>query len=169
MPGIAYASGVDPFLCQQPCYLSCDNAISSHRDNDCTETVCSSALHRLLAEYLLAAPSSLVADAVESLAGPGLLRMIHTRDGAQAGCAVMAYGSPKDRKKALKALKGADSQPHSMNQSCDMQQIATLVHHVGMQLPPPPPPPSLFQAYIQVTSRLVQLGSCECLLQSRLQ
>ncbi|KAK9844997.1 hypothetical protein WJX74_009447 [Apatococcus lobatus] len=61
---------------------------------------------RLLAEYLLAAPSSLVAEAVESLAGPGLLRIVHTRDGAQAGCAVMAYGSPKERKKAIKALKG---------------------------------------------------------------
>ncbi|KAK9864425.1 hypothetical protein WJX84_008225 [Apatococcus fuscideae] len=61
---------------------------------------------RLLAEYLLASPSSLVAEAVESLAGPGLLRIVHTRDGAQAGCAVMAYGSPKERKKALKAIKG---------------------------------------------------------------
>ena len=62
--------------------------------------------HRLLAEYILAAPSSLVAEAVENLAGPGLLRIVHTRDGAQAGCAVMAYGSPKERKKAIKALKG---------------------------------------------------------------
>lgn len=66
-------------------------------------------LHRLLAEYLLAAPSSLIADAVETLAGPALLRIVHTRDGAQAGCAVMAYGSPKERKKALKAIKGAPS------------------------------------------------------------
>ena len=63
-------------------------------------------LFRLLAEYLTAAPSSLVAEAVETLAGPGLLRIAHTRDGAQAACAVVAYGTPKERKKAVKAMKG---------------------------------------------------------------
>lgn len=62
--------------------------------------------HRLLAEYLAAAPASLVADAVESLSGNALLHMMHTHDGAAAACMVLAYGSAKDRKKAIKAFKG---------------------------------------------------------------
>ncbi|KAK9786572.1 hypothetical protein WJX73_000347 [Symbiochloris irregularis] len=62
--------------------------------------------HRLLAEYLRESSGGAVADAVEMLAGPALLRMVHTRHGAHVGCAVLAYGSPKDRKKAVKALKG---------------------------------------------------------------
>lgn len=62
--------------------------------------------HRLLAEYLEAAPASLVPDAVESLSGDALLHMIHTHQGVQAACMVLAYGTAKDRKKAIKALKG---------------------------------------------------------------
>ena len=61
---------------------------------------------RLLAEYLEFATPRAVAEAVEMLAGPPLLRMIHTRHGAYVGCAIMAYGTPKDRKKAIKAMKG---------------------------------------------------------------
>lgn len=62
--------------------------------------------HRLAAEYMSAAPASLVADAAESLSGEALLHMVHTKDGATAACAVLAYGTAKDRKKALKAMKG---------------------------------------------------------------
>jgi pumilio family protein 6 len=62
--------------------------------------------HRLVAEYLAAAPPRAAADAVDALAGPGLMRMVHTRDGAAAACAVLALGTAKDRKKAVKAMKG---------------------------------------------------------------
>ena len=62
--------------------------------------------HRLIAEYLAASPASLVADAVESLSGEALLHMLHTHHGATASCMVLAYGTAKDRKKAIKALKG---------------------------------------------------------------
>ena len=64
---------------------------------------------RLLAEYLEAAAPAAVAEAVELLAGPALLRLVHTRYGAYIGCAVLAYGTPKDRKKAIKAMKGEHS------------------------------------------------------------
>ncbi len=63
---------------------------------------------RLIAEYLEHAPPAAVEDAVETLAGPNLLRMVHTRHGAAAAVAVIAYGAPKDRKKAVKAFSGAD-------------------------------------------------------------
>ena len=35
-----------------------------------------------------------------------MLRMIHTQHGAYVGCAVFAYGTAKDRKKAIKSMKG---------------------------------------------------------------
>ena len=44
---------------------------------------------------------------METLAGPNLLRMVHTRYGAMVAVAVLAYGTPKDRKKAVKAFQGA--------------------------------------------------------------
>lgn len=62
--------------------------------------------HRLISEYLKNAPPSLVEDAVESLSGEALLHMIHTHEGVEAACMVLAYGSAKDRKKAIKAFKG---------------------------------------------------------------
>jgi pumilio homology domain family member 6 len=65
---------------------------------------------RLIAEYLSAAPASAVEDAVQTLAGVNLLRMAHTHDGAAAACAVLAYGTAKDRKQAVKAMQG-ESQP----------------------------------------------------------
>jgi pumilio homology domain family member 6 len=61
---------------------------------------------RLIAEYLTAAPTSAVEDAVQTLAGVNLLRMAHTHDGAAAACAVLAYGTAKDRKQAVKAMQG---------------------------------------------------------------
>lgn len=62
--------------------------------------------HRLVAEYLEAAPASLAVDSVESLSGDALLHMLHTHHGAVASCMVLAYGSAKDRKKSIRALKG---------------------------------------------------------------
>ncbi len=61
---------------------------------------------RLIAEYLAAAPTSAVEDAVQTLAGVNLLRMAHTYDGAAAACAVLGYGTAKDRKQAVKAMQG---------------------------------------------------------------
>eukprot|EP00887_Chlorella_sp_A99_P001683 scaffold8.g1683.t1 len=63
-------------------------------------------VHRLVAEYMEHAPASLVADAAEYLSGEPLLHMVHTKDGASAACCVLAYGTAKDRKKAVRALKG---------------------------------------------------------------
>jgi pumilio homology domain family member 6 len=62
--------------------------------------------HRLITEYLTEAPASLVADAVESLSGDALLHMLHTHQGCAAACMVLAYGTAKDRKKAVRAMKG---------------------------------------------------------------
>ena len=47
------------------------------------------------------------AEAIEALAGEPLLRMVHTRDGAWAAVAVLRYGTAKDCKKFVKAMKGA--------------------------------------------------------------
>lgn len=62
--------------------------------------------HRLISEYIEAAPASLVVDAIESLSGEAMLHMIHTRYGARAACGALAYGTAKDRKKLVRALKG---------------------------------------------------------------
>ena len=43
---------------------------------------------------------------METLAGPNLLRMVHSRYGSAAAACVLAYGSPKDRKKTVKAFQG---------------------------------------------------------------
>lgn len=45
-----------------------------------------------------------MAEAVQLLAGPPLVRMVHTKHGAQVNCAVISYGSAKDRKKVIKAM-----------------------------------------------------------------
>lgn len=45
-----------------------------------------------------------MAEAVQLLAGPPLVRMVHTKHGAQVNCAVISYGSAKDRKKVVKAM-----------------------------------------------------------------
>ena len=66
----------------------------------------SALVHRVTAELLAAAPATTVADAVASLSGEALLHMAHTREGATAACMVLAYGSARDRKKAVRALKG---------------------------------------------------------------
>ena len=84
-----------------------------------------SCLRRLIADYLQAAPQSAVAEAVETLAGPALLRMVHTRHGALVACYVLAFGTAKDRKKAVKAMKGAN--PH---RACACLPAGSLSVHV---------------------------------------
>ncbi|KAL0034219.1 hypothetical protein WJX77_003906 [Trebouxia sp. C0004] len=67
-------------------------------------------VHRILAEYIAASPGTSVSEAVQLLSGPPLVRLVHTKEGAQVACAVIAYGTAKDRKKAIKGLAGqADS------------------------------------------------------------
>lgn len=64
---------------------------------------------RLVRELLEAAPGSVVADAVDTLAATGgsVLKMVHTHDGAAAACMALAYGTPRDRKRLVKGMKGA--------------------------------------------------------------
>ncbi|KAF8073043.1 APUM24 [Scenedesmus sp. PABB004] len=64
--------------------------------------------HRLLRELLTEAPGSLVADVVDTLAATGgnALKLVHTHDGAAAACMALAYGTPKDRKRLVKGMKG---------------------------------------------------------------
>jgi len=62
--------------------------------------------HKLIMEYLKSAPISLVEDAIETLSGDHLMHMIHTHEGAEAACMIIAYGSAKDRKKSIRAFKG---------------------------------------------------------------
>ncbi len=50
---------------------------------------------------------SAVEDAVQTLAGENLLRMMHTHEGAAAASMVVAYGTAKDRKAAVKAMNCA--------------------------------------------------------------
>ncbi len=52
------------------------------------------------------APGGALVDIIAGLAGETMMRFVHTRDGAAVGCMVLAYGSPKDRKKGVKAMKG---------------------------------------------------------------
>lgn len=63
---------------------------------------------RLVREFLEAAPSSAIVDAVDTLAqtGGNVLKMVHTHDGAAAACMLFAYGTPKDRKRLIKGMKG---------------------------------------------------------------
>ncbi len=66
---------------------------------------------RMLAEYIAASPGRSVSEAVQLLSGPPLVRLVHTKEGAQVACAVITYGTAKDRKKAIKGLAG---QPDSI-------------------------------------------------------
>lgn len=50
---------------------------------------------------------SAVEDTVQTLAGENLLRMMHTHEGAAAASMVLAYGTAKDRKAAVKAMNCA--------------------------------------------------------------
>jgi pumilio family protein 6 len=48
----------------------------------------------------------MVEDLVENLSGPLMLRMVHTKDGAEVGVAVITAGGARERKKIVKVLKG---------------------------------------------------------------
>ena len=65
-------------------------------------------LVRLIRDFLECAPSLSVEDAVDTLTASGtdVLKMVHTHDGAAAACMIIAYGSAKDRKHMVKAMKG---------------------------------------------------------------
>lgn len=65
-------------------------------------------VHRLVREFLECAPSMSVEDAVDTLtqSGTDALKMVHTHDGSAAMCMILAYGSAKDRKRMVKAMKG---------------------------------------------------------------
>eukprot|EP00878_Enallax_costatus_P018010 GHUV01018936.1.p1 GENE.GHUV01018936.1~~GHUV01018936.1.p1 ORF type:complete len:698 (+),score=293.25 GHUV01018936.1:365-2458(+) len=64
--------------------------------------------HRLLRELITESPGSVVADVVDTLAATGgnALKLVHTHDGAAAAAMALAYGTPKDRKRLIKGMKG---------------------------------------------------------------
>lgn len=47
-------------------------------------------------------------DAVDTLSqtGAAVLKMVHTHEGAAAVCMLLAYGTARDRKRLVKAMKG---------------------------------------------------------------
>ena len=68
--------------------------------------VSSSVVHRVLAEYLSVGGPSTKAEAAGSIAAAGLLRMMHTKEGASAVNMMLAHSGAKQRKGVVKALKG---------------------------------------------------------------
>jgi hypothetical protein len=78
------------------------------------------ALHVLLSMLLVAllpcvwlACRGVVADVVDTLAATGgnALKLVHTHDGSAAAAMALAYGTPKDRKRLVKGMKGACHAP----------------------------------------------------------
>ena len=69
-------------------------------------------VHRVLAEYLENASDAAGLEVAQLLCGGGsgagapLLRVVHTRDGARAACRALAAVGAKERKGAVKAIKG---------------------------------------------------------------
>lgn len=51
---------------------------------------------------------SIAADVVDTIAATGgnALKLVHTHDGAAAAAMALAYGTPKDRKRLVKGMKG---------------------------------------------------------------
>jgi pumilio family protein 6 len=68
--------------------------------------VSSSVVHRVLAEYLSVGGPSTKAEAAGSIAAAGMLRMMHTKEGASAVNMMLAHSGAKQRKGVVKALKG---------------------------------------------------------------
>ncbi|KAG1679299.1 hypothetical protein FOA52_009329 [Chlamydomonas sp. UWO 241] len=64
--------------------------------------------HRLIRDFMECAPSMSVEDAVDTLSqsGTDVLKMVHTHEGSAVVCMLIAYGSAKDRKRIIKAMKG---------------------------------------------------------------
>jgi pumilio family protein 6 len=52
---------------------------------------------RLIWEYIKQSSDVTMAEIVENLAGPFLMRMVHTRDGAQVACSVIRKGTTRKR------------------------------------------------------------------------
>ncbi|CAA2964014.1 pumilio homolog 24 [Olea europaea subsp. europaea] len=65
-----------------------------------------SIVHRALMEYLSVADESSAADVIQHLSGPGLVRVIHTKDGSRLGILCVKHGNAKERKKIIKGIKG---------------------------------------------------------------
>ncbi len=84
---------------------------------------------RLVAEYMEAAPATAVADAVEMLAGPNLLHMVHSHHGATAACQVLAMATAKQRKKVVKAMKGSDLEQAFIQLFVDRQMDLKYTAH----------------------------------------
>lgn len=65
-------------------------------------------VRRLLKDFFDCAPSASVEDVIDTLSTSGttVLKMVHTHEGAAVGCMLLAYGSSKDRKRLVKAMKG---------------------------------------------------------------
>ena len=65
-------------------------------------------LHRLLRDFLLCAPPATVEDVVDTMssAGAAVLQLVHTHEGAAVVCMLLAYGTARDRKRLVKAMKG---------------------------------------------------------------
>lgn len=75
---------------------------------------------------------SIVADVVDTLAATGgnALKLVHTHDGAAAAAMALAYGTPKDRKRLVKGMKGqqglCDAGMHAAKQHVLIQGKADL-------------------------------------------
>ncbi|CAI9771083.1 unnamed protein product [Fraxinus pennsylvanica] len=65
-----------------------------------------SIVHTALMEYLSVADESSAADVIQHLSGPGLVRVIHTKDGSRLGILCVKHGNAKERKKIIKGTKG---------------------------------------------------------------
>ena len=63
-------------------------------------------VHRLLTDFLPALSPSGLADTANQLTGAAVLRMIHTPEGCRAGARLLGAASARERKAAVKALKG---------------------------------------------------------------
>ncbi|GMH37550.1 hypothetical protein BSKO_05423 [Bryopsis sp. KO-2023] len=64
-------------------------------------------VHKLLMEFLLSGPTLLVDDMVRVIAetGDGILKIMHTKEGATSAVMVLGYGSSKVRKALVKGFK----------------------------------------------------------------
>ncbi len=84
---------------------------------------------RVLAEYLECAPAGAVSDALEALAGPALLHCVHSRPGAGVAARVFVQGSAKQRKKVIKAMKGAplSLSPSTMRAMCICSRLSEVL------------------------------------------
>ena len=63
-------------------------------------------MHVLIRNYLDFAAAGAIHEAADLLAGPHLLHMLHTRDGAAACVSIVCASNAKNRKKIVRALKG---------------------------------------------------------------